>query len=99
MNYNEVKKSLEEGKTVRIKGKGNSMTPKIKNGAFVTISPDVSEIKKGDIVFCKVKGHYYDGHLVSAVRGDQYQISNNHGHVNGWITKNQIYGKIIKIEN
>ena len=98
MNYNDVRNSLQEGKTVRIRVKGNSMVPKIMNGDAITISPDVEQLEVGDIVFCKVKGYYYDGHLITAIRGKQYQISNNHGHVNGWITKKAIYGKIIKVE-
>ena len=53
-------------------------------------------LKKGDIVFCKVKSHFYL-HLVSAVQGDRVQISNNKGHVNGWITRNGVYGRCIEI--
>ena len=26
-----------------------------------------------------------------------YQISNNHGHINGWVGKSQIYGKVVEI--
>lgn len=87
---------LKDGKTVKFRPKGGSMTGRIESGNLVTIEPS-EEIEKDDIVFCKVNGNFYV-HLVSAVQGKRYQISNNRGHVNGWITKNNIYGKVIKVE-
>lgn len=76
---------LAKGETVKCRPRGNSMTPKIFSGNLCTISPynapDV--LSKGDIVLCKVHGNYYL-HLVTAVRIDMVQISNNHGRVNGW---------------
>ena len=75
------------------------MTPKIKSGQSVLIEPvtDKTELKKKDVVFCKVNGHYYL-HLISAIKGQNaYQISNNHGHVNGTIGRKNIYGKLVRI--
>ncbi|MBC8922627.1 phage repressor protein, partial [Escherichia coli] len=46
--------------------------------------------------FCKVRGSFFT-HKISKIRGKQYQISNNHKHVNGWITRNSIYGIVTKI--
>ena len=87
---------LEEGKTFKTHATGNSMTPLVRNKQEYILEPaKVEDIKVGDIVFCKVKGRYFN-HLVTAIdpkRGAE--ISNNHGHVNGW-TK-QIYGKIKEI--
>jgi hypothetical protein len=75
------------------------MKPKIESGQLVTVVPaGQQEIKEGDIVFCRVKGSYYV-HLVSAVQGDRYQISNNKGFVNGWIGKNALFGKVVRVEN
>lgn len=87
---------LLAGEVVECRPRGNSMTPKIKSGQLITISPDVSELHKGDVVFCKVKGKYFV-HLLSAIQGERYQISNNHNHVNGWIGKNAMFGKVIKV--
>lgn len=72
------------------------MTGIISSGDLCTVSPILPDtvLTKGSVVLCKVRGREYL-HLVSAVRGDQYQISNNHGHVNGWITSKQIYGRLI----
>jgi hypothetical protein len=89
---------LLKGETVKFRPVGNSMRPKIESKALVTVSPDIEEIVKGDIVLCKVNG-YYCVHLVGAVKGNQYQITNAKGYVNGWITKNGIYGKVIEVEN
>lgn len=73
------------------------MTPKINSGDLVTVSPDIENLDKGDIVLCKCKGRIFT-HLISSVQGTRYQISNNHGHVNGWISRNNIFGKVIRVE-
>ena len=52
----------------------------------------IKDVKKKDIVLCKVKGNHYL-HLVKAVGKKRVLIGNNHGHINGW-TKN-IYGKVV----
>ena len=88
---------LKAGNEVQFRPKGHSMMPRIHSGELITISPDVSELKKGDIVFCKVKGHFYV-HLVKAIRQDGILIGNNHGHINGWASIKQVYGKVVKVE-
>lgn len=88
---------LQQGETVSFRPRGNSMTPKIKSGDLCTVEPVSRDIKKGDIVLCKVRGSQYL-HLVSAVRGDQYQISNNHGRINGWISLSAVYGILVSVE-
>lgn len=94
---------LKQGETVSFRPVGNSMTPRIKSKQLVTISPVSSpqEIEKGDVLYCKVRGNIYV-HLCTAIRknGDdfEFQISNNHGHVNGWTGFQHIYGKLTKVE-
>ncbi len=89
---------LKQGKTVTAHPRGNSMAPKIRSGDQVEIRPlEESEVlSKGDIVLCKVNGTEYL-HLISAVRGEQFQISNNRGRVNGWIRREKIYGKLVRV--
>lgn len=89
-------KLLEEGKTFETSEKGNSMVPLLKSGQKHVLEPiNIEDVEIGDIVFCKVKGSYFT-HLVTAKNETKgVQISNNHGHVNGW-TKN-VFGKVIKI--
>lgn len=75
------------------------MQPKIESGQLCTVSPiNANELEKGDIILCKVNGQEYL-HLISAIQGNRFQISNNKGHVNGWINANKIYGKLIKVED
>ena len=97
MSWNSHIEKLKTGYDVSFRPKGNSMQGKIESGQLVTISPDISNLKSGDIVFCKVKGSYYV-HLLSAIKGKQYQISNNKGHVNGWIRITSIFGRVVKVE-
>lgn len=79
------------------------MQPIINSGELVTVEPikDYSKIDKDDIVFCKVKGHYYV-HLVTATQqkmgGMRFQIGNNKNHTNGWVFQDQVFGKVTKVE-
>ena len=86
---------LLAGETVIVTGKGNSMAPKLKSGEALIVKPAMEDtvIKKRDIVLCKVRGNIYL-HLVTAISGKNYKISNNHGHDNGWTRK--IYGKFVR---
>lgn len=91
---------LQSGRNVTIYPKGNSMTPKIESGAKVTLEPiaDITSIKRGDIVLVSVRRTVYL-HLVSAVDNYRVQISNNNGHVNGWTSKDKVYGRVIDVQN
>ncbi len=90
---------LKAGETVSFRPRGNSMQPKIKSGQLCTVAPvDPATLRDGDIVLCKVKGSQYL-HLVSAIQGPRFQISNNHGFVNGWISADCIYGKLTQVED
>ena len=89
---------LREGYTCRVVGVGNSMTPILKSKQAVICEPvfEETELSKRDIVLCKVHGHYYL-HLIHAIRGGQYLIGNNHGHMNGWVSKSGIFGRVVEI--
>ncbi len=91
---------LKAGETVAFREGGNSMTPRIKSRQKCTYSPvsSIDDVKIGDAVFCRVGGSYFT-HLITAIRGDEVQISNNHGHVNGWTKIENVIGRVIKIEN
>jgi len=99
MRKNFILETLLESGEVVWKPRGNSMTPKINSGDQVLIkSSNQLILLVGDIVYVKVKSNYYL-HLISAIDGDRYQISNNHGFVNGWVHRNNIFGICIKIED
>lgn len=90
---------LKNGEECIVTGYGQSMTPILKSGQSVRVVPITDNIilEKNDIVFCKVAGHFYL-HKISAIKNNKsYQISNNHGHVNGWVSQAQIYGKVVEI--
>ena len=87
---------LQSGKTVSFRPRGNSMTGRIESGQLCTVSP-VSCIEVNDVVLCKVNGKQFL-HLVKAVQGDRVQIGNNKGHINGWTSLNNVYGKLVKVE-
>lgn len=88
---------LKRGETVQFRPRGNSMKPLIESGDLVVVIPitEETEFEKGDIVLCKVRGRQYL-HLISAIQGDRFQISNNRGFVNGWISKNAMFGKLLE---
>jgi hypothetical protein len=90
---------LMKGETVSFRPHGNSMSGRIESGQLCTIASILTsfDLKVGDIVLCKVKGKEYL-HLIKAINNKRYQIGNNKGHINGWISINSIYGKLIKIE-
>lgn len=88
---------LQAGEPVSFRPKGNSMQGKIESGQLCTLEPISGEIKVGDVVLCKVGGRQLL-HLVSAVQGKRYQISNNKKHINGWISIDAIFGKLTKVE-
>ena len=97
MRKNVLIQQLQDGYTVQWRPKGNSMTPKIKSGELVTVEPcKLEDVKKGDVVYCKVNGRVYL-HLAKKVGDDgRILIANNHGHDNGW--SRTIYGKLTKVE-
>lgn len=89
---------LKSGETVSFRPRGNSMTGKIESGQLCTVVPvDPETIEVGDIVLCKVNGSEYL-HLVKAKQGPRFQIGNNRGRINGWITGNSIFGRCIRVE-
>src|SRR5688500_10100580 len=89
---------LRKGETVSLRPRGHSMKGKIESGQLCTVAPvDSTTLRVGDIVLCKVKGYEYL-HLIKAIQGNRFQIGNNRGKINGWISSNAIFGKCIKIE-
>ena len=102
--YDAYKARLQAGENVSFRESGNSMRPKILHRQECTYAPvkGHEDIKVGDAVWCKVGGRHFT-HLVTAKKsvGENnfsYQISNNHGHINGWCGIETIFGKVVAIE-
>ena len=91
---------LKAGQQVSFRPRGNSMSGKIESGDLCTLVPiaDHAALAVGDIVLCKVAGNQYL-HLITAKRGTQFQIGNNKGRINGWVSAHAIYGKCVKVES
>ena len=53
------------------------------------------EVKKGDIVYCKVNGNFYTHLVLATSMQGGCHIGNNKGRENGW-TK-EVYGKVVEI--
>ena len=90
---------LRKGETVSFRPRGDSMAGKISSGQLCTVAPvaDPGALEPGDIVLCKVNGAQYL-HLIKAVQGPRFQIGNNRGRINGWVTAGAIYGKCIAVD-
>lgn len=95
VNLGAAAASIKLGRRVKLKAYGSSMTPLVKHGEIVTIKPLVVAPQRGDIVLARVNGRWYL-HLVSALRNGQVQISNNHGHVNGWTSTKNVVGILVR---
>ena len=90
---------LRQGETVSFRPRGNSMTGKVESGQLCTVDPiDAEKLEVGDIVLCKVNGREYL-HLIKAIQGKRFQIGNNRGRINGWVSANSIFGRCSKIED
>lgn len=90
--------ALKAGNTVQFRPRGNSMVGRVGSGQLVTVEPlGAAAPAKDEIVLCKVNGNEYL-HLVKAVNANRYQIGNNRGGVNGWVSLAQIFGRCTKVE-
>jgi hypothetical protein len=89
---------LKEGTVVQFRPRGGSMRGRIESGQLVTVEPvEPTALVVGDIVLCKVNGNEYL-HIVKAIQGERFQIGNNRGLINGWISARGIFGKCVRIE-
>jgi hypothetical protein len=74
------------------------MVGKIESGQLCTVEPlGDRTLAMGDIVLCRVNGNQYL-HLVKAIQGQRFQIGNNRGGINGWITRRQIFGVLLSVD-
>jgi hypothetical protein len=91
---------LTNGETVQFRPRGSSMKGRIESGQLCTVVPidDEAKLAVDDIVLCRVRGAQYL-HLIKAIRSGQFQIGNNRGGVNGWITANAIYGRLTAVSD
>jgi Peptidase S24-like len=87
---------LAAGKTVRFRPHGDSMSETIRPGELCTLEP-IGErvIREGDVVLCEVGGRVVL-HRVVQVKDGLYQIGSDH-HINGWVKRDAIHGRLVGI--
>jgi hypothetical protein len=86
------------GETASFRPRGNSMSGEIESGQLCTVTPvQPAALRVGDVVLCKVNGREYL-HLIKAISGERFQIGNNRGRINGWVSANAIFGKCVRVE-
>lgn len=85
-------RELAGGRRVTIHPRGHSMTPVVRDREAVTLEPLTWPPDVHDVVLVQVRGRVLL-HQVGAVRGDQAQIKNARGHVNGWVHRHAVYGR------
>ena len=93
-----AKEGLARGETVQVRPRGHSMKGKVNDGALVTLEPcDPDTVEVGDVVLVRVHGTDYL-HLVKAIDRGRFLIGNNRGGTNGWVGRNALFGRAVKIE-
>jgi signal peptidase I len=97
---------LDKEGSVILTCNGHSMKPLFSPGDALYIKKvNHSKLRIGDAVFCKI-GRNLQVHKITAILAPTYavhngrwEISNNHGHLNGWIDESGIYGLCMKAKD
>lgn len=89
---------VAQGETVQCRPTGSSMVPLIRSRQLVTIAPvDTTKLAVDDVVLARVAGTVYL-HRVTAIMGERVQIGNNRGRINGWTSKERIFGLCVEVD-
>lgn len=97
VNLHVIAERLQQGETVSFRPRGHSMSPHIRDGELVTVRPagDGEELREAMIVLAKVHGTMYL-HFIRAIdRKNRVLIGPQH-HVNGWTTRDKVFGIFVK---
>mgnify|MGYP000518894905 CR=1 FL=1 len=92
---------LEDGYDIRLKVTGRSMSPFLKTGSFVTLSKiPLSELRIGDIVFCRCNDGSFKLHRLIQRDGDML-ITKGDALVSSDVPfkKTDYKGKVVRIEH
>jgi hypothetical protein len=89
---------VARGETVQFRPTGSSMVPLIRSRQLVTVAPvDPARLDVGDIVLARVAGTVYL-HRVTAIAGARVQIGNNRGRINGWTSRERVFGLCVEVD-
>jgi len=91
---------LASGRAITVAATGTSMRGRIEPGQRVTISPvDPSEVRADDIVLVRWKKGRFITHLVKKIDGNRFLIGNTWGKINGWVSHEDILGKVTHVSS
>ena len=90
---------LKRGEICKVTNYDRFMIPILKPGQSVicVIVTENTILHKNNIVLCKIDGKYYLRKITAIKNGVTYQISDNHGHIEGFISKKNIFGVVVEI--
>lgn len=95
-------KALRRGETIEVRPRGHPMTGRISDGDRVTLQPCRAEdIAAGDMVLARIAGRRYTHlvlHQVLEREQGRLLIGNNLGGVDGWVTAQDVYGRVVAVE-
>jgi len=93
-----IAEQLRRGETVEVRSSGDSMVPIVRSRQLVRLEPiGEGPVDVGMVVLAKVHGRFYL-HKVVGVRGDRVQIGNNRGFINGWTSRDRVYGVATSVD-
>ena len=91
--------ALARGESVQVRPRGQSMRGRIEDESLVTLAPCRTEdLAVGDIVLTRVRGWLVVLHQISAVEPGRFLIGTTAGRQDGWVTSNDIFGKVIDVQ-
>ena len=70
----EVCLHLSQGKSVRLRAKGNSMRPFIHGGNDILLLVPSESLSKGDVVLARIDGKRYVIHRIIEINGDKFTL-------------------------
>ncbi len=96
---NDARLAIEGGQSVQVRPIGGSMRGRIESGQLVTLVPaDGRDVSVGDAVLVRWKGNFLL-HLVVEIADDRLLIGNNLGRVNGWVSTEDVLGRVESVES
>ena len=94
--------ALSRGESVQVRPRGHSMSGRIGDGDLVTLLPCCAEtLNPGDMVFALIQGRHYSHlvlHQILEREPGRLLIGNNFGRVDGWVTEEDVYGRVAAVE-
>lgn len=78
---------------------GHSLAPVTDRAGAVVAKPLTADktVKVGDLVFCRLHGHYRIQKVRYIKENEHYAVGNTRGYVHGTIGREDIYGRVVKV--